>query len=223
LTGAALLPPDIAAQPAEFGPEFRAELERLMVWRRDVRRFRPDPVPAELLQAGLRAFALAPSVGLSEPWRLVRLDSSAARQAAQTNFETANTQALAGYDGDKAALYARLKLSGMREAPVQLAVFCDDATAKGGGLGAGTMPEMRAYSCVAAVTAFWLALRALGLGLGWVSILDPIRLAVDLAVPQDWKLVAYLCIGYPETRDDQPELARAHWETRAGLPAMELR
>lgn len=194
-----------------------------MRWRRDVRRFRADPVPAEMLDQALRAFAWAPSVGLSEPWRLVRLDSAAARAAALANFEQANAQALAGYDGQRAARYAGLKLSGMREAPVQLAVFSDATTPKGAGLGARTMPEMRAYSCVAAIMGFWLSLRALGLGLGWVSILDPAALTRDLEVPASWQLVAYLCIGWPEAGDDRPELERLDWERRAGVPAMELR
>ena len=212
-----------ALVPPEFGPDFRAELERLMVWRRDVRRFRHDPVPDDALARALRAFGLAPSVGLAEPWRLVRLEGAAARAAALGNFETANAQALAGFSGDKAAHYARLKLSGMREAPLQIAVFSDEATHKGSGLGAASMPETRAYSCVAAITGFWLALRAEGLGLGWVSILDPVALRAALNVAPEWKLVAYLCIGWPEVADDRPELERLDWETRRGLPAMEIR
>ncbi len=207
----------------EFGPVFRAELERLMAWRRDVRRFRRDAVPEAALERALRAFALAPSVGLSEPWRLVRIESETTREAAVGNFEAANARALAGYCGEKAASYALLKLSGMREAPLQIAVFSDEATQKGAGLGAASMPETRAYSCVAAITGFWLALRTEGLGLGWVSILDPVALAAALAVPPDWKLVAYLCIGWPETADDRPELERLAWETRRGLPTMEVR
>ena len=216
-------PPVSAADAPKFGPGFRAELDHLMQWRRDLRGFRPDPVPAEALATGLRAFALAPPVGLSEPWRLVRLDSAAARAAALTNFESANAQALAGYSGDKAADYARLKLSGMRDAPVQLAVFCDESTAKGAGLGARTMPQMRAYSCVAAIAGFWLSLRAQGLGLGWVSILDPAALGREMNVPDCWHLIAYLCIGWPETSDDRPELERLAWEDRKGLLNMELR
>jgi 5,6-dimethylbenzimidazole synthase len=211
------------ATAPDFGPEFRAELDLLMAWRRDVRRFRTDPVPDAALESALRAFAFAPSVGLSEPWRLVRVETPDARTRALANFETANRQALSGYTGEKAAAYARLKLSGMREAPVQIAVFCDGTTGKGAGLGAGTMPETRAYSCVAAIMGFWLMLRAQGLGLGWVSILDPVRMARDLDVPDHWQLIAYLCIGWPEQADSRPELERLAWETRAGLPNLEVR
>lgn len=213
--------PDGSAGP--FPAAFRAELHDLMRWRRDVRRFRTDPVDEGALTRALSAFGLAPSVGLSEPWRILRLDSAAARAAALDNFTAANAQALGGYAGDRAHLYASLKLSGMTEAPVHLAVFCDEATPQGAGLGAATMPEARAYSVVGAITLFWLALRAEGLGLGWVSILDPARLARDLAVPQDWRLVGYLCIGWPETEGEVPELEIAGWERRSPALWMESR
>lgn len=198
-----------------FGPEFRAELDHLMEMRRDVRRFRHDPVDEVALRRCLSSFALAPSVGLSEPWRLMRVESPDARAAVMTNFRAANAQALASYHGDKAALYAGLKLAGLAEAPVHLAVFCDDSTPKGAGLGAASMPETRAYSVVAAITLFWLSLRAQGLGLGWVSILDPVALSRDLNAPDDWRLIGYLCIGHPETTEDKPELQRLGWEARA--------
>lgn len=206
-----------------FGPEFRADLWELMRWRRDVRRFRTDPVEAAVLDRCLRAFSLAPSVGLSEPWRLLRVESPAARAAVTENFETANAEALARYEGDRAGLYARLKLAGLREAPVHLAVYCDEATGKGQGLGAETMPETRAYSVVGAIGLFWLALRAEGLGLGWVSILDPARLSRDLATPDNWRLIGYLCVGHPETESEVPELEAIGWESRAPALTMESR
>jgi 5,6-dimethylbenzimidazole synthase len=171
----------------------------------------------------LTAFSLAPSVGLSEPWRLISVASSAAREAAIQNFKTANAQALAGYCDEKARIYAGLKLTGMQEAPVHLAVYCDDGTGKGSGLGAATMPETRAYSVVGAISLFWLLARAEGLGVGWVSILDAGRLSRDLQVPADWRLIGYLCVGWPETLDDTPELERAGWENRATALWMESR
>lgn len=207
----------------QFSPAFREELAALMRWRRDVRRFRTDPVPEDLLARGLRAFALAPSVGLSEPWRILRVASADARAACLANYRDCNARALDGFDGDRAATYSRLKLSGMVEAPVHLAVFCDDTTPKGHGLGAATMPETRAYSVVGAITHLWLALRAEGLGLGWVSILDRDRLAVDLDVPHGWRFIGYLCIGWPEEDDTVPELERAGWETRAAALHLETR
>nr|WP_137109536.1 5,6-dimethylbenzimidazole synthase [Rhodobacter sp. SY28-1] len=207
----------------QFSPAFRAELAGLMRWRRDVRRFRTDPVPEDLLARGLQAFALAPSVGLSEPWRILRVQSAQARAACLANYRDCNAQALACQSDDRAAVYARLKLSGMTEAPVHLAVFSDDSTPKGHGLGAATMPETRAYSVVGAIIQLWLALRAEGLGLGWVSILDPTRLARDLDVPANWRFIGYLCIGWPEEDNTVPELERAGWEIRAAALHLETR
>ncbi|WP_425091690.1 5,6-dimethylbenzimidazole synthase [Tropicimonas sp. S265A] len=206
-----------------FSPEFRDELANLMRWRRDVRRFRTDPVPPEALARCLEAVRLAPSVGLSEPWRVVRVTSAAARAAALQNFEAANARALSGYQGDKAKVYAGLKLSGMRDAPEQLAFFCDDGTNKGAGLGAASMPEMRSYSVVSAITLMWLAARAEGLGLGWVSILDPHALTQALDVPESWHLVGYLCLGWPQLDSETPELETAGWDTRSTTLAVEER
>jgi 5,6-dimethylbenzimidazole synthase len=201
----------------EFNQAFRDQLATLFAWRRDVRRFRKDPVAPALIGRLLAQTGLAPSVGLSEPWRFIMVESPTARAAALANFETANADALNGYADDQARLYATLKLSGMRDAPVQIAIFCDEATDQGSGLGARTMPEMRRYSVVCAVMQLWLAARAEGLGAGWVSILDPDRLAADLAVPEGWRLIAYLCLGWPEEEHSDAELERAGWESRLGI------
>ncbi len=206
-----------------FTDDFRTQFDLLLRLRRDVRRFRTDAIDEAVLTRCLDAFRLAPSVGLSEPWRVIRVESQAARDAALRNFQTANAQALEGYSGEKAQLYSRLKLSGMREAPVQLAVFCDNATDKGQGLGAGTMPEMRRYSVVSAITLFWLTLRTEGLGLGWVSILDPDQMARDLNVPDDWRLIGYFCVGWPEAPSDTPELEQVGWECRDDTLPVEVR
>ena len=206
------------AEAPVFSPAFRRELEALFQWRRDVRRFERTTVPERLVAQVIRAAASAPSVGLSEPWRFVRVSSVAGRKAVAANFEEMNALALASQPAQKRAQYARLKLAGLRESPVQLAVFCDDATPQGGGLGVETMPEMRRYSVVCAIMQMWLAARARGLGIGWVSILDPYRVARDLAVPEDWSLVAYLCLGYPVEEHIDPELARAGWQNRQSLP-----
>ncbi|WP_170452975.1 5,6-dimethylbenzimidazole synthase [Ruegeria arenilitoris] len=210
-------------QDQTFTEDFRTQFDLLMRLRRDVRRFRTDAVDEAVLTHCLDAFQLAPSVGLSEPWRVIRVESPEARAVALENFKAANDAALAGYSGDRAQLYSQLKLSGMQEAPVQLAVFCDDATDKGQGLGAGTMPEMRRYSVVSAITLFWLALRSHGLGLGWVSILDPDRLARDLSVPEGWRLIGYFCVGWPEESSDTPELETHGWECRRGSLPVETR
>lgn len=201
--------------PPVFDEAFRARLTELMVWRRDVRRFIPHkPVPPELVPELLQTAALAPSVGNSQPWRFVLVEDAGRRAKVVANFERANRDALADYNGEQAKLYASLKLAGLKEAPVHLAVFADEGTAQGHGLGRRTMPEMLDYSAVMAVYGFWLAARAVGLGAGWVSIFEPEALTRDLEVPDDWKLVAYLCVGWPEEEQATPELERAGWEHR---------
>jgi 5,6-dimethylbenzimidazole synthase len=206
-----------------FSDSFRTDLSQLMRWRRDVRRFRSDPVDEALLMQCLDTFRLAPSVGLSEPWRIIRVQSPDLRQKAIENYQTTNATALKGYDGDKAALYSGLKLSGMSEAPEHIAIVCDDSTTKGSGLGATTMPEMRRYSVVGAINLMWLHARSHGLGMGWVSILDAPKLCADLDVPNDWSLIAYLCIGWPQANSTTPELETAGWETRRVALPIETR
>jgi 5,6-dimethylbenzimidazole synthase len=201
---------------ARFDDDFRRRFRELLIWRRDVRRFLTTPLPDGLLEDLLKLASLAPSVGLSEPWRFVRVETPHVRDRITVEFESANADALAGLSGDRAALYAKLKLAGLREAPVHLAVFTDRGTGKGHGLGRQTMPETLDYSVVAAIHTLWLAARTVGVGLGWVSILDPARVTRILEVPECWSLTAYLCLGYPEEEMDFPELERAGWEKRAG-------
>ena len=198
-----------------FPPEFRAELHRLFAWRRDVRRFRSEPLDPALLDALLEAAASAPSVGLSQPWRFVRVDDARRRRAVRANFERCNSDALAAQPGERAGLYAQLKLAGLDEAPCQLAVFAEPDPAQGHGLGRRTMPETAAYSAVLAIGTLWLAARAEGVGLGWVSILNPCELAAALEVPPAWVFVAYLCLGYPDAESATPALERAGWERRS--------
>lgn len=222
--------PHLAAPPlpaagdcGAFDAGFRADLDRLFRWRRDVRHFRTDPVPDALIGRLLAQTVLAPSVGLSQPTRLVRVDSPSARAAVRANFARANAQALSAQTPARSGDYARLKLAGLDRAPVQIGVFCDQHTARGADLGTATMPEMRAYSTACAVMQLWLAARAEGLGVGWVSILDPDRLVRDLDLPPDWRLIAHLCIGWPAAQTEVPELDRAGWERRAGQPAVLVR
>jgi 5,6-dimethylbenzimidazole synthase len=197
-----------------FDDAFRAQLRDLFKWRRDVRRFLREPVPAELLDELLDIAALAPSVGLSEPWRFVTVDDPARRRAVRANFEFCNAQALARQRGERARLYARLKLAGFDEAPCHFAVFTEPDPQQGYGLGRATMPETTAYSAVMSVHTLWLAARAAGLGLGWISILDPVAVASILEVPAGWTLIGYFCLGFPQLEMDVPELERAGWEHR---------
>lgn len=201
--------------PPTFDAAFRDKLAELFAWRRDVRRFRADPLPEGALEDLIRQATLAPSVGFSQPWRFVAVDDAERRRAVMDNFERCNAEALASYDGARAETYAGLKLAGLREAPVQLAVFADDGTERGHGLGRRTMPEMLRYSVVTAVYTLWLAARARGIGVGWVSILEPEEVRRTLDVPEHWCLIAYLCVGFPREEHRDPELDRHGWETRA--------
>jgi 5,6-dimethylbenzimidazole synthase len=201
-------------RPSDFDDAFRARLRDLLVWRRDVRCFRRDPLPAGTLERLIHLACLAPSVGLSQPWRFVIVDDPVRRTAVRDNFESCNADALAAQSSERAAAYARLKLAGLDDAPCQLAVFADRSTAQGHGLGRHTMPEMIEYSAVTAVHTIWLAARAEGIGVGWVSILEPAAVAAILDVPSHWKFIAYLCLGFPQAEDDVPDLERKGWEER---------
>src|SRR5262249_11928247 len=148
-------------------------LEQLVRWRRDVRRFRADAVPEDLVERLLRLADLAPSVGNSQPWRIVNVRSADVRARIVKNFEAARIRSTDAYRGKQAELYNRLKLAGFDAAPVHLAVFSDRNALQGHGLGRQTMPETLDHSCACMVTVLWLAAREVGLGLGWVSIIDP--------------------------------------------------
>jgi 5,6-dimethylbenzimidazole synthase len=197
-----------------FDSAFRASLIDLLSWRRDVRRFRTESLPLGMLEKLIELACLAPSVGLSQPWRFVIVDDAGRREAAIENFESCNADALGDYSGDLSTRYAALKLAGLREAPCHLAVFADRSTIVGHGLGRRTMPEMADYSVVTAMFSIWLAARAEGVGMGWVSILDPVVIGRVLDVPQDWRFIGYFCLGYPQDEDEVPELERAGWEQR---------
>src|ERR1700723_1216227 len=145
-TGDPITPPSTG-----FDSAFRARLRDLLLGRRDVRRFRRDPLPSGTLEAFIELACLAPSVGLSQPWRFVIVDDEKIRAAIRQNFAICNADALAAQSAERAALYARLKLAGLAEAPCHLAVFADRATVQGHGLGCLTMPEMTEYSAVTAV------------------------------------------------------------------------
>jgi 5,6-dimethylbenzimidazole synthase len=205
----------VAKTPSmEFDHAFRARLHDLLIWRRDVRRFRRDPLPDGAVDSLIELACLAPSVGLSQPWRFVIVEDGAVRTAIRKNFADCNAQALAAQTPQRASLYAQLKLAGLEEAPAHFAVFADRSTAQGHGLGRHTMPEMIDYSAVLAVHTIWLAARAQGIGMGWVSILDPKTVAAILDVPAAWTFIGYFCLGYPQADDTIPELEQAGWEHR---------
>ena len=198
----------------QFNKHFQRSLDDLFAWRRDVRRFQSSPIDPTIIDSLIATACLSPSVGNSQPWRFVSVDDPKRRTAIRSNFKDANANALNDYSGEQAKKYATLKLSGLDQAPVHLAVFADVNTDLGHGLGKKTMPETITYSVVGAISTLWLAARAQGIGMGWVSILNPEDVNTTLDVPQDWLLIAYLCIGYPEEEHLDPELQRHGWQHR---------
>ncbi len=206
--------PEKTIEPPDFDARFQAQFATLMTWRRDVRRFLTKPVPEALINHILDMVQLSPSVGHSQPWRWVAIESAEARRAIKDNFAACNAKALSNYQDEAARLYTTLKLQGFDQAPLQYAVFCDQAPAQGAGLGMASMPETLEYSVAGMISAFWLYARSFGLGVGWVSIIDPQEVKKTLDVPENWKLVACLCVGWPQEEHMDPELERAGWEAR---------
>ncbi len=198
----------------ELTQAHRNALRDVLQWRRDVRHFLPDPIPAETLTRLREAMDFSPSVGNARPWRVLQVSTPALRAAVIANFEAANARAADIYRDEKRAAYEQLKLAGLRDAPVHLAVFTEQDPAAGHGLGRQSMPEMLSYSTVAAIHTLWLAARAENLGLGWVSILDPKGIGTILETPESWKLTGYLCLGKAAFDDDTPLLERADWQAR---------
>ncbi len=182
-----------------------------------MRHFRRDPLPEGALEGLLDLAELAPSVGNAQPWRFVRITDTALREALAAHVDAASDTAARSYEPDRAAAYRALKLHGLREAPEIVAVFSDEAPVAGHGLGVATMPEMLRYSAVMAIHTLWLAARAEGIGIGWVSILDPVAVCRLLAAPGDWTLIALLCVGYPEAESETPELVRRGWQAREAV------
>jgi 5,6-dimethylbenzimidazole synthase len=187
-------------------------LERLMAMRRDVRHFSDATVPDEAIEKAIRVAALAPSVGYSQPWRWVQVDDPQRRATVIASHARANERARLEAHRERAEEYGALVLSGLSSAPVHLAVCCDTTTRRGSGLGRQTMPQTLRDSVVMAVYGFWLAARALDLGVGWVSILDPADVARVLDLPAGWDLVAYLAVGYAAVPSTTPELVERGWE-----------
>jgi 5,6-dimethylbenzimidazole synthase len=196
----------------------RAAVYRVIEERRDVRRgFVDKPLPDKVLQRLLAAAHRAPSVGLMQPSRFIVIRDRVVRTAVHDVFVEANVEAAASYVGERREQYSDLKLEGILEAPQNLCVVCDIENRRGHNLGRHTMPETAAYSTVCAVQNLWLAARAEGVGVGWVSILDPVKLRAVLHIPEHVLPVAYLCLGYVEKFARMPELESYGWERRVPL------
>ncbi len=196
----------------DFGKSEQDILRKIMIWRRDVRghHFSQEPVSDETVKVLLEAAILAPSVGFSQPWRFVLVKDPALRKRVKESFDRTNELSAKAFTLDKGRKYRNLKLEGILEAPINIAVFYSDTGEPV--LGREAMPETGPYSVVCAIQNMWLMARAHNLGLGWVSILDSGRVSSILSAPKNMRLIAYLCIGYLNTHDDEPELKKKGWE-----------
>ncbi|WP_243048256.1 5,6-dimethylbenzimidazole synthase [Dyella sp. RRB7] len=204
-----------------FPEEQRAGLYRAIHERRDVRsQFRPDPIAPDVLARLLRAAHHAPSVGFMQPWDFIVIDSAATKQAMKALYERANADAAGRFEGERAALYRRLKLEGIVDSPINLCITCDRTRGGPHVLGRNTMLDADLFSTCLAVQNLWLAARAEGIGVGWVSIVDPAELATLLGLPDHVVPVAYLCLGYVSEFLARPELETAGWRSRLPLESL---
>lgn len=204
-----------------FSDAERAGLYRAIYERRDVRsQFLPDPIPRPVLARLLKAAHHAPSVGFMQPWDFILIDSLELRQQVLASFNEENAKAANNYSGERQQTYNSLKLQGIIESPLNLCITCDRSRGGTHVLGRNSIVEMDLFSTCLAVQNLWLAARAEGIGIGWVSILDQERLAEMLKLPDHVYPLAYLCMGYVSEFLDQPELQAKGWRSR--LPLAEL-
>lgn len=205
----------------DFSAAERSAVYRAVRERRDVRAgYLSEPIEDATLYRLLAAAHQAPSVGFMQPWRFIVVRSEALRTAVYGIFQRANSDAAARYQGERKELYSRLKLEGLLEAPQHLCVVCDAETERGHHLGRNSMPETSIYSVVCAIQNLWLAARTEGIGVGWVSILDPLAVKNLLRIPTTTQLAAYLCLGYVREFSSVPDLERDGWEQRAELASV---
>ncbi|MDB5339713.1 MAG: cob(II)yrinic acid a,c-diamide reductase 1 [Planctomycetaceae bacterium] len=193
------------------------ELYEAIYGRRDVRRFQAEQIADDVLARILDAAHHAGSVGFMQPWNFIVVRSLDVRQQVYELFTRENARAAENYTGERRELYDSLKLAGILEAPVSVAVTCDRSRNGPAVLGKNSMPEMDLYSTCCAIQNLWLAARSEGIGVGWVSILDPTLVKPLLGIPDDIVLVAWLCLGIPVQFDDRPMLETVGWEKRLPL------
>jgi nicotinate-nucleotide--dimethylbenzimidazole phosphoribosyltransferase len=210
--------PDAWAMPAEV----REGLAAVQAARRDVRRYRPDPVPDEVLRRVLAAGHTAPSVGHSQPWRFLVVRSPEARERASLLADAERLRQAAQLEPEAGRRLLDLQLEGIREAPLGVVVACDRRTPAAGVLGRATFPDADLWSCACAIQNLWLAARAEGLGMGWVTLFQPADLAELLGLPEGVVTLGWLCLGWPDERPPAPGLERAGWSRRLPLDAVVL-
>lgn len=213
----------MTAMPASsrFEPEALRAVYRAIFTRRDVRgQFLPDAIADGVLARLLAAAHHAPSVGFMQPWDFLLIRDRAVKRQVHGLFETANAEAAEMFAGEKAEKYRRMKLEGILDAPVNLCISCTRGRSGPVVLGRTHHPEMDLYSTVCAAQNLWLAARAEGIGVGWVSILDHGKLANVLGLPDGTVPVAYLCLGHVRDFLPEPELARSGWRQRLPLAGL---
>jgi len=205
----------------EFSRAEKRGVYKAIYQRRDVRgHFLPNAVADDLLEKLLDAAHHAGSVGFMQPWSFIVIRSDDVKRQVKHLFDQANKVAAKVFEGERRELYSRLKLEGILEAPVNLCVTCDPTRHGPHVLGRHTIRETDVYSTCCAIQNFWLAARAEGVGVGWVSILKPTELREVLHIPEHVIPVAYLCVGYVREFMPRPELESAGWLSR--LPLDEL-
>jgi 5,6-dimethylbenzimidazole synthase len=211
-----------ASQSGEsvFPDPWREGVYQAIYRRRDVRRFRPDPIAPDILARLLRAAHHAPSVGFMQPWNFIVIADKATRMKVKDLYERERMAAAQFFDEPQRSHYLSLKLEGIMEAPVNVCVTCDPTRAGPAVLGRNSIPETDLYSTCCAVENLWIAARAEGVGVGWVSILKRPQLQAILGIPPHVVPVAYLCIGYPERFLEQPELEVEGWRRRQPLKSV---
>ncbi len=202
----------------QFTPAEIAAVYRTIAERRDIRHFLPDPVAPEILQRLLLAAHYAPSVGFMQPWRFLRITDPALRTTLHQLVDQerrATATALAERDQE----FMRLKVEGIRECGELLVVALTDRREEHI-FGRRTLPEMDLASVACAIQNLWLAARAEGLGMGWVSLFDPEQLRITLQMPVGAQPVAILCLGHVEAFYPRPMLETEGWDTRRELSTM---
>ena len=216
------LQPDILIPGnGQFSDHERAAVYRVIFERRDVRRnFLRRPIADDVLARILTAAHHAGSVGFMQPWDFVVIRQRATKRAVKQLFKKTNVVAAMRYEGPRASLYRSLKLEGIEEAPVNIGVTCSRQRGGRHVLGRSTVRDTDLYSTCCAIQNLWLAARAEGIGVGWVSILDHGALKQVLGIPRPVKVLAYLCLGYVSDFAAQPDLETAGW--RARIPVEEL-
>jgi nicotinate-nucleotide--dimethylbenzimidazole phosphoribosyltransferase len=213
-----------AADPTgwAYSEQERETVHRLIAQRRDIRRFRPDAVPDEVLLRVLDAAHRAPSVGLMQPWRFVVIRELEIRIAVRALARRERLRQAERFD-ERTRQFLDQKVEGVVEAPLGICVCCDPGEPDVEVLGRGTIPETDVYSTACAIENLWLAARAEGLGVGWVSFYRPDDLRALLKIPARVEPVAYLCLGWPDERPVRPGLESAGWARRAPLEAVVMR